>query len=110
MTILPRRAALLSLAPLVAAGCAGRRREREASADAARRFAAALDGAKEAVDGLIDRMDGFERQSALQENAVAFATGRGRSAAPLSRFTPAPARGPAAAGRVGAPALAAGGG
>ena len=95
-----RRTVLLSLAPLVAAGCAGGRREREASADAARRFAATLDSAKEAVDGLIDRMDGFERQSAQEENAVAFATGRGRRGEPPSRFTPAPAGAADAAGRV----------
>ena len=102
MTILPRRAVLLSLTPLLAFGCAGRRQAREAGAPA-QRFAAALDGAEEAVDGLITRMDGFERQAAAEEEAVAFATGgggRGRGAGLASRFTPSPAGATDAAGRV----------
>ncbi|CAA9213054.1 MAG: hypothetical protein AVDCRST_MAG04-219, partial [uncultured Acetobacteraceae bacterium] len=102
MTILPRRAVLLSLTPLLAFGCAGRRQAREAGAPA-QRFAAALDGADEAVDGLITRMDGFERQAAAEEEAVAFATGgggRARGAAMASRFTPSPAGAADAAGRV----------
>ena len=102
MTILPRRAVLLSLTPLLAFGCAGRRQAREAGAPA-QRFAAALDGAEEAVDGLITRMDGFERQAAAEEEAVAFATGgggRARGAALASRFTPSPAGAADAAGRV----------
>ena len=101
---LPRRTVLLSLPPLLGAGCAGRRGERAAAAGTARRFAAALDGAEEAVDGLISRMDGFERQAAAEEEAVAFATGRtpgGRARGELpSRFTPAPAGAADAAGRV----------
>ena len=104
MTI-PRRTVLPSLPPLLgAAGCTGRRGEREAAASTARRFAAALDGAEQAVDGLISRMDGFERRAAAEEEAIAFATaggGRGRARGELpSRFTPAPAGAADAAGRV----------
>ncbi len=106
MTI-PRRTVLLSLPPLfAAAGCAGGRRERDASAVAARRFAAALDGAEDAVDGLIARMDGFERQAAAEEEAIAFATsggsggGRGGRGVLPPRVAPAPAGAADAAGRV----------
>lgn len=101
---LPRRTVLLLLPPLLGgAGCAGRR-QRAAAAGTARRFAAALDGAEDAVDGLISRMDGFERQAAAEEEAIAFATGRtrrNRARGELpSRFTPAPAGAADAAGRV----------
>jgi hypothetical protein len=99
----PRRALLLSL-PLLAAACAGRRGEREAAEGAVRRFAAALDDADEAVDGLISRMDEFEREAAAEEEAIAFATGgnggRARRGEASSRFTPAPAGAADAAGRV----------
>ena len=99
-----RRTVLLSLPPLLA-GCAGGGREgREAAEGTARRFAAALDGAEDAVDGLIARMDGFERQAAAEEEAIAFATGRtvrgGARGELPSRFTPAPAGAADAAGRL----------
>ena len=105
MTI-PRRTVLLSMPPLLAAaGCAGDRGgARQASASAARRFAAALDGAENAVEGLIARMDSFERQAAADEEAIALATGggggRGARGVLPSRFTPAPAGAADAAGRV----------
>jgi hypothetical protein len=106
---LPRRTALLLLLPPLlgggaGAGCAGRRRERRAAAGTAQRFAAALDGAEDAVDGLILRMDGFERQALAEEEAIAFATGRTRANRARgelpSRFTPAPTGAADAAGRV----------
>ena len=104
-----RRTLLLSLTalPFASAGCAGHRRHREAEG-AVRRFAAALDDAEDAVDGLISRMDAFERQAAADEEAIAFATGggpaargggRARGELP-SRFTPAPAGAADAAGRM----------
>ena len=105
-----RRPLLLSLAPLLAvgvAGCGGRGR-RDAAYGSVRRFAAALDDAEDAVDGLISRMDGFEREAAAEEEAIAFATGGGRAGRGGggargelgSRFTPAPAGAAEAAGRV----------
>ena len=108
MTPTQRRTLLLSLAPLVAAGCGGRHRMHHRAEGAVRRFAAALDGAEEAVDGLIARMDAFERDAAAEEEAIAFATGGGpgrdgrgaRRGEASSRFTPAPAGAADAAGRV----------
>ena len=100
-----RRTVLLCLPPLLA-GCAGGgggrgRREAEGTAQ---RFAAALDSAEDALDGLIARMDGFERQAAAEEEAIAFATGRtvrgGARGELPSRFTPAPAGAADAAGRL----------
>jgi hypothetical protein len=104
-TTTPRRALLLRLPLLAGLGaCAGRRGEREAAEGVARRFAAALVSAEDAVDGLIARMDGFERQAAAEEEAIAFATGgggRNRARGELpSRFTPGPAGAVEAAGRV----------
>lgn len=102
MTSLPRRIVLLSLPPLAAA-CGGRRMGR-ATLTPAGRFAVALHAAEDAVDGLIVRMDDFERQAAAEEEAIAFATGRERGSRargePPSRFTPAPAGAADAAGRV----------
>ena len=103
----PRRALLLSLAPLLlvgVAGCAGSRGPGEAEGTVWR-FAAALDAAEDAVDRLIARMDGFERQAAAEEEAIAFATGGagrgGRARGELfPRCTPAPAGAADAAGRV----------
>jgi hypothetical protein len=111
-TTTQRRTFLLALTPLllVGAGCAGERRGRHEAEGTVRRFAAALDGAEDAVDGLISRMDAFERQAEAEEEAIAFATGRGADVgrgrgrgAPgelPSRFTPAPAGAADAAGRV----------
>lgn len=103
-----RRTFLLSLAPLLAVlatGCAGDGGGRRGAGDAVDRFAAVLDSAKDAVDGLISRMDGFERQAAADEEAIAFAVGsgpapRGARGELPSRFTPAPAGAADAAGRV----------
>ncbi|GAA0599736.1 hypothetical protein GCM10009416_42240 [Craurococcus roseus] len=109
MTPTQRRTLLLSLAPLVAAGCGGRHRMHHRAEGTVRRFAAALDGAEEAVDGLISRMDAFERDAAAEEEAIAFATGgaggrgtggRASRGEQGSRFTPAPAGAADAAGRV----------
>jgi hypothetical protein len=94
----PRRPVLLAALLPLAAACAGRR-DREAET-AAERFAAALEASEGAVDGLISRMDGFERHAAQEEEAIAFATGRGRTGTPPSRFTPPPAGAADAAGRV----------
>ena len=99
-----RRTLLMTFGPLLlAAGCAGREGQREAEGPV-QRFAAALDDAKDSVDGLIARMDGFERHAMAEEEAVAFATGpaqRGRARGEMpSRFTPAPAGAADAAGRV----------
>jgi hypothetical protein len=100
-----RRTVLLSLPPLLAAisGCAGGGGGRREAEGTTRRFAAALDDAEEAMDGLILRMDGFERQAAAEEEAIAFATGRGARGARgelPSRFVPAPAGAADAAGRL----------
>ncbi|MBD0273875.1 MAG: hypothetical protein ICV73_18345 [Acetobacteraceae bacterium] len=107
MTPTQRRTFLLSLAPLLSAvGCGGRHRMHHGAEGAVRRFAAALDSAEEAVDGLIVRMDAFERDAAAEEEAIAFATGgngtggRASRGEAGSRFTPAPAGAVDAVGRV----------
>lgn len=95
-----RRTVLLSLpVALAASACAGGGRRGGREADAEWRFAAALDAAEDATDALVLRMDAFERQAAADEEAIDFATGRGRLGA-QPRFTPAPAGAADAAGRV----------
>lgn len=96
-----RRHSLVLILPLLAA-CVG---PGGPDATAPLRFATALDHADEAVDGVIARMDGFERLAMREDAAIAFAAG-GRGAPP-ARFTAPPAGAAEAAGRAISPAFAA---
>src|SRR5690242_4374484 len=104
--MLQRRTALIALPALLAAGCAQTGSQAGPAAPAAQRFAAALEEADAAVDGVIARMDGFERMAAREDAAIAFAAGDDRRGA-APRFTPPPAGAAEAAGRVLNPAFVA---
>src|SRR4051794_10578026 len=99
------RPRLMLLALPLLAGCAQMGERPEPPAPVSLRFAQTLDGATEAVDEAIGRMDGFERMAQREDSAIAFAIG-GRGV-PAGRFTAPPAGAAEAAGRVLAPAFAA---
>lgn len=100
-----RRAVLLALPFLALAGCAQPGLGEAPPAPAALRFAMALEGADQAVDDAVDRMDSFERMAERENAAIAYAAGGQRGA--VARFTPPPAGAAEAAGRVLDPAFAA---
>ena len=99
------RPRLMLLALPLLAGCAQMGERPEPPAPVSLRFAETLDDAHEAVDEVVERMDGFERMAQREDNAIAFAIGGRR--APAGRFTAAPAGAAEAAGRVLEPAFTA---
>ncbi|MBX6741067.1 MAG: hypothetical protein IRY87_03350 [Acetobacteraceae bacterium] len=100
-----RRAVILALPFLTLAACAQTGLGEGPPVPAALRFATALEGADQAVDDAVDRMDGFERMAERENAAIAYATGGQRGG--IARFTPPPAGAAEAAGRVLDPAFAA---
>jgi hypothetical protein len=91
------RRSLVLLLPLIAVGCAGRG-WREPPAPLALRLGTALEAADPGAEGLIQRMDSFERMALREDAAVSFAAG-GRQAGP-PRIGPPLAGAAEAAGRV----------
>jgi hypothetical protein len=92
-----RRAFVLPLLLMTAAGCATPPWRADRSASPPARFAAALETSDPAVDAGIVRIDAFERRALREERAVGFALG----GAPPSTVAPGPGAAEAAGDVIG---------